>query len=392
MIKIKIISLKKKNNILIVHSIGEFSGSLKSLEEYLKIMVKDYNFYFLTPSGIAEKRLKKYGHVIKTLGLSKFDNSILGYYRGLRWLILLREILFIFPTIFSIFLIKKNIKKLDLIHFNEVTLVPTIFIFKFFFKQPFILHCRILFKKNNYFGKKICKFLKKNIFKIIAIDNDVKNSLPNYLNVEVIRNIFVIKKIKKKTFFENGYINFGYIGSYLKYKGLEDLILIHNKLNKKRKIRLYLAGNFIPEKWYGKILNLSNNINKKLLDSKNIFNMGHLNNIQLFYQKIDVICFPSYLNALGRQIFEAGLYKIPSIVCLKKNSADSFINKKAGLSFKRPGDLKKFEKIVDYFCINKKSIIRMGNNANYLIKSNHNIKKNLAKIKRVYSECVKIKR
>ncbi len=173
---------------------------------------------------------------------------------------------------------------------------------------------------------------------------------------------------------------------------MEDLILIHNKLNKKRKIRLHLAGNFIPEKWYGNILNLSNNINKKLLDSKNIFNMGHLNNIQLFYQKIDVICFPSYLNALGRQIFEAGLYKIPSIVCLKKNSADSFINKKTGLSFKRPGDLKKFEKIVDYFCLNKKSIIRMGNNANFLIKSNHNIKKNLAKIKRVYSECVKIKR
>ena len=98
-------------------------------------MVKDYNFYFLTPSGIAEKRLQKYGHVIKTLGLSKFDNSILGYYRGLRWLILLREILLIFPTLFSVFLIKKNIKKLDLIHFNEVTLVPTIFIFKFFSKN-----------------------------------------------------------------------------------------------------------------------------------------------------------------------------------------------------------------------------------------------------------------
>ena len=174
--------------------------------------------------------------MIKTLGLSKFDNSILGYYRGLRWLILLREILLIFPTLFSVFLIKKNIKKLDLIHFNEVTLVPTIFIFKFFFKEPFILHCRILFKKNNYFGKRICKFLKKNIFKIIAIDNDVKNSFPSNLNIEVIRNIFVIKKMKKKTFFKDGYINLGYIGSYLKYKGLEDLILIHNKLNKKRTI------------------------------------------------------------------------------------------------------------------------------------------------------------
>ena len=78
-------------------------------------MVKDYNFYFLTPSGIAEKRLQKYGHVIKTLGLSKFDNSILGYYRGLRWLILLREILLIFPTLFSVF----NKKKYKKIRFNS---------------------------------------------------------------------------------------------------------------------------------------------------------------------------------------------------------------------------------------------------------------------------------
>ena len=45
------------------------------------------------------------------------------------------------------------------------------------------------------------QIFKKNIFKIIAIDNDVKNSFPSNLNIEVIRNIFVIKKMKKKTFF-----------------------------------------------------------------------------------------------------------------------------------------------------------------------------------------------
>ena len=102
--------------------------------------------------------------------------------------------------------------------------------------------------------------------------------------------------------------------------------------------------------------------------------------------------FSKLLKCIRKTNFEAGFYKIPSIVCLKKNSADSFINKKTGLSFKRPGDLNKFEKIVDYFCLNKKSIIKMGKNANYLIKSNHNIKKNLAKIKSVYSECIEIKR
>ena len=102
--------MKKKLNILIIHSIGEFSGSLKSLEEYLSIIKKKYNFYFLTPSGVSAKRLKKYGQVIKTSGLCKFDNSILGHYNGLRWLILIREIFLVFPTLISVLLIKKKLR------------------------------------------------------------------------------------------------------------------------------------------------------------------------------------------------------------------------------------------------------------------------------------------
>ena len=176
----------------------------------------------------------------------------------------------------------------------------------------------------------------------------------------------------------------------MKYKGLEDLISVFNKINKKkRKIRLYLAGNFIPDKWYGKIFNFSNNIDRKLINSKKIINLGHLDNIQNFYERIDVICFPSYLNALGRPVFEAGLYNIPSIVCLKKEYADSFINKKTGLSFKKPGDLNKLQNIINYFYLNKKQIPVMGEGANKLIKKNHSVRINLNKLKNIYSESIK---
>ena len=58
-----------------------------------------------------------------------------------------------------------------------------------------LLHCRILFKKNNYFGKQICKFLKKNINDIIAIDSDVKESLHNYLKINIIITSFTKKLI-----------------------------------------------------------------------------------------------------------------------------------------------------------------------------------------------------
>ena len=381
----------KKNNILYVHPINEFSGALKSIEEYLKLLKKDYNLYFLVPRGVASQRLKKYGKVISVYGLSKFDNSQIGYYKNLRWLLVIREIFLLFPTLYSIFSIKKKIKKIHLIHFNEITLVPTIFIFKFFFKVPFILHCRILFNKKNFLGKKIINFLKKNVNQIIAIDNDVKNSLPKELNIKIVRNIFFNKKIKLLSKnYNNEFLKLGYLGSFLKYKGVHDLIIVFNKLVKENyKIKLFLAGNFIKKNFLFNFFDLTNNIDKNLIKSKNIVFMGHIDKLGKFYNNIDVLCFPSYLNALGRQIFEAAFYNIPSIVCLKKNKSDSFLNNKTGLSFRNPGSKKEIEKKIKYFYYNRKKIKKMGLNANRLVSRNFDIKKNLKVIKNIYRSCLK---
>ncbi len=374
----------KKNSILFVHPISQFSGSLKSLEEYLKLLKKKYNLYFIAPSGISAERLRKYGDVTCVNGLSKFDNSQIGYYRGIRWILIFRELFLLLPTIISAYKLKKI--NIDIIHFNEITLIPTIFIFKFFFKVPFVLHCRILFKNDNFFGKKIINYLKINVNQIIAIDNDVKKSLTKKLKVSVIRNILakVPKKYLKKK--ENKkYINIGYMGSFLKYKGLEDLIkVIETMVSENYNIKLYLAGSFINNNFLFNFFNISNNIKLDFLKSKNIISLGHINTLEKFYSKIDVLCFPSYLNALGRQVIEAGFYKIPSIVCLEKNNSDSFFNKSTGLSFKRPGDLIKLKKNIIYFYINRSEIDRMGNNAHKLMSTNFNNKTNFTKLENIY--------
>ena len=382
----------KKNNILFVHPIKEFSGSLKSLEEYLKILNSKFNFYFLVPYGPASERLKKYGKVINVIGLSKFDNSKLGYYRNLRWILIFRELLLLFPTFLSIYKIKKKVNKIDIIHFNEITLIPTIYLFKIFFPVPFILHCRILFKKNNYFGKIICRFLKKNINQIIAIDNDIKKSLPKNLNAKVVRNIFIRSKKEKfnRKILNNNCLNIGYVGSFLKYKGIEDLIYVFNKLRvKKYNIKLILAGNFIKKNFIFNIFNLSNNIDKNLIESEGITNMGHVNKLENFYEKIDILCFPSYLNALGRQVFEAAYFKIPSIVCLHNNFSDSFINNKTGLSFKNAGSTKDLENIIKFFYFNRMQIKKMGTNAFRLVSKNYDSKKNYLILENIYFDAIK---
>ena len=380
----------KKTNILIVHPIKEFSGSLKSLEQYLLLLKKKYNFFFLVPSGQASKRLKKYGKVIKVIGLSKFDNTQLGFYRNIRWLLLIRELLFLLPTVYSLILIKKKIKKIDIIHFNEITLLPTIVIFRLFFKVPFILHSRILFKKDNFFGRKIVHYFKKNINQIIAIDNDVKNSFPKNLDIKIVRNIFIFNKKKIKRRNVDGDLIIGYLGSFLKYKGIEELIYVFNKLIKKNyKIKLILAGNFIKSNFFLNATKLSNNIDKNLIRSPNIKILGHLDKLEKFYNSIDLLCFPSHLNALGRQVIEAGFFEIPSLVCLKKNKSDSFINNETGLGFKRSGSLKELEKKIKYFYNNRKKLVIMGRKANLLVSKNFDVKENCKKLEEIYLNSLK---
>ena len=117
-----------------------------------------------------------------------------------------------------------------------------------------------------------------------------------------------------------------------------------------------------------------------------MFNL--IDKLDNFYNKIDVWCFPSYLNALGRQIFEAAFHNVPSIVCLKKEKSDSFINNKTGLSFKNPDSKNNIEKKIKYFYFNRKKIKKMGINANKLVSRNFSINDNLKKIKKIYQDCI----
>ena len=103
---IGIFFLRKKHNILIIQPIASFSGSLKSLEQYLRHMHNNFNFTFLTQNGPSAKTLKKYGKVYKSLGLTKFDNTLNSHYSGYRWILLIREFFYIPFSILSLLKIK----------------------------------------------------------------------------------------------------------------------------------------------------------------------------------------------------------------------------------------------------------------------------------------------
>ena len=81
------------------------------------------------------------------------------------------------------------------------------------------------------------------------------------------------------------------------------------------------------------IFRIKKNFNKIYYNFKNkkYTNVKFLNsvsNLNKFYEQIDLICFPSRMNALGRPIIEAASNGIPSLVCLDKYFNDTIVDKK----------------------------------------------------------------
>ncbi len=54
--------------------------------------------------------------------------------------------------------------------------------------------------------------------------------------------------------------------------------------------------------------------------------------MRALYPRIDILCFPSHLDAAGRPVFEAAFYGIPSVVAITNPTPDSVVDGVTGLT------------------------------------------------------------
>ncbi len=378
--------MKRKYKILYIQPIGAFSGSLKSSEEYIKNLYTKFDFIFFTQNGFAKKILKKYGQVFESFGLCKYDNTENSHYKGLRWLLIFREVFYVIPTILNLLKIKFFIKDIDLIHLNEITGLPSAVLAKLIFRKPLIVHVRSLNYRNNKSLKSNLhlKILKKFANIILAIDQEVFKTVNIKNKTTLLRNILDLKRKNKKNKKINKELKIGYIGTYLKYKGIENLIeAVEELILKDYKIKLIFAGKFLDRSFLMKNLlswfSIDNNINSNLFKKIFIKNMGFVKKIQNFYDQIDILCFPSSLNATGRQIFEAGIFSTPVIVCLKNKVNDGLVNNVNGLIYNNFFSIKQLQEKILVFYKKRKLIKIMGRKGKKIALKrnvkNHNIKR-----------------
>ena len=391
--------------VLYINNSGFFGGAQKSLLEFLKISGKSISKFIITSDGLFPSLLRKNNikNIISVTGISCFDNTKYSYYRGFRWLILLREIFYLPFTFIALIKAKQKWKNFSIIHINGITLIPSIYISKKLFKCPVLVHVRDVQRPwTDLRGRFLYYFYKRNVDQFIAIDSTVKNSMHPMLPVKIIHNgIFIkSKNIDKKKVINNKIFNVGMVGSLLRSKGCLDFLEAAKIcLEKNVDISFTFFGSSIRKNniildYFLKIFKIYENIENELKLKINEYQIQNnvkfvpfTDNLNKIYSNLDLLCFPSHLNAPGRQIFEAASYGVPSVVSIKKSTPDTIINNKTGKIIEKLNFQQLAVEILDYYYDRKKLYLH-GKNAKILANKNNNINKNYKQIISLYKSVI----
>jgi glycosyltransferase involved in cell wall biosynthesis len=361
--------------------------------------------------GTALDVYSKVAHdVVAVRGLTRFDNTRYSHYRGVRWLVLLREF-FHFPfTLIELAIAKMRWKRVDIIHVNEVTeLVPGL-LAKALFRAPLIVHVRSLLRVDaaSLRCRWLDKRLRKDVNEVIAIDSNVRMTLPPDLPVTVVHNSFTFEESPKQDLtmiakidaMSPSALKVGFVGNLHRSKGLFDLVEAARRVAEVRKDVSYVVVGGVARRDKGLLalilerLGLAQDAGARLVErieeyglSDAFHFLGATKDIQCIYERIDVLCFPSRFDSPGRPVFEAAFAAVPSIVAVSNPMSDTLIPGVTGMAV-RSGDPTDLAEAILYFADNRAEAARMGANALQLAQANFDPQANAIQLLDVYRRAV----
>lgn len=401
--------------VLYLDSDGPLGGASRSLFELVRqLATNGVDPYFVAVDGTA---LNFYSQVAKdmvvTRGLTKFDNTRYSYYRGVRWLILLREI-FYFPfSVAALLRARSRWKTVDVIHVNEVLCIIPALMARWLFGVPLVVHVRSPTRMDE--GSLRCRWLwnclRRNAAAIIAINENTRATLPAWLDVDVIQNSFTPKKLAepdlsmqaKLDALRPSSLKVGFVGNMHISKGIFDLLEAAKLVRAAgRDVEFVIVGGVTVAddglrarllSLAGLAQNVQEDVASRVRDEglSNVFHLlGPTVDIQRVYERIDVIAFPSHFDAPGRPVFEAAFSSVPAIVAVEHPFPDTLVDGETGLAIpsRNPQGL---AAAIMHFADNPEEVRRMGAKARELAERNSNPEANARKLLAIYSRVLQNK-
>lgn len=330
--------------------------------------------------------------------MSQWDDTRYGHYRGLRWLILLREIAWLLPSLLVVWRMRSQ--KFDVIHVNEITLLLCGILARQSLRAPLVVHVRSLQRgtSGGLRTRLMVKLLRKFGDAIVAIDETVRATLPSDLPIKVIHNTVArpprgteppttkqhLRVASVSVLHENkGIYEFAEAARVCRDRGLPvDFLIVGENARDCRGLR----------GWLLRRLKMARDVRRDIDEfvaryglERTVSLVGFLSDVGRVYRDIDVLCFPSRLNAPGRPVFEAAFHGVPSIVVVDQPSKDTIVPGVTGLCLER-ADPVLLADAIERMYRNPEERRRMGEKARELAERYFDSSTNAALLGDVYTE------
>lgn len=399
-------------NVLYIDGVGPFGGASRSLFELVSALrAHRVNAFFIATQGSSLDYYRKVAEeIIVSPGLSRFDNTQYSHYRGLRWIVLFREVFYLPFSLIAILRAWWRWRtQVDLIHCNEITEIFPAVMAKWLFRKPLLVHVRSPQYNNQrtWRSRFIFHLLRKQVDQLIAIDETVRNTLPKDIPVQVIHNSFSVDKIgdiatrEELGLTSSDSMLVGFVGNLQKAKGVLDLIhaaaLIREQVGTavefvfvggKTRSRSALSQRLL--RLAGLWQDVTDDLDalvQQLDLADTVHFVGHRNDIQRFYPAFDILAFPSHLDAPGRPVFEAAFFSIPCIVCVDHPYPDSVRPGETGLCVPAH-DPESLANAIIWYLRNPEKRRRMGAASHKLAQEYYVPKENAQRVLQVYKSLV----
>ena len=359
------------------------------------------------PRGQAATLFAREGYAVTTIrGMTQFDCTRYGHYRGLRWLIALRELFYLPPTLLAVWQARRAADSIDLIHANEITAIVAAVFAKLLLKKPLVVHVRSVQQTEGIPLRRrlLAGLLKKHADAVIAIDATVQESLPREVESTVIHNGFAPRfdeppppaVVALRRRYHAGSLRVGMIGSLLALKGVydfleaarisvrdginADFVIVGSNLRPLSGARAAVLG------WLGFARDVERDLQRFVarhgLDDR-VHLLGFTQEISSVYRSLDLLCFPSHLDAVGRPVLEAAWFGVPSLAAVERPLPDTFVDGETGLSIPAR-DPQAIADAVTRLCVDRDRLKRMGEAARRLAEQNFDNAKNAKFVLEIY--------
>jgi glycosyltransferase involved in cell wall biosynthesis len=398
----------KSIEVLYVHHAGAFGGASRSLLELIEgFPAGSVVARLVTQRGSVGTAFRERGiEVVESAGVSRFDHTSFSHYRGRRWLLLAREAFYLPFTIAALLRARRRWRAIDVVHVNEIVALPAIMLAKWLMRRPVVVHVRSVQQARvpSLRSRFVTWVLRCYADAVIAIDETVRRSLPDHIAAEVIHNAYTAhaqsgsagSEIQVLPPRKPGILRVAMVGNSLAFKGVREFVAAA-RLCRERGLsvefvlvgvgagnrtgllkQLLKAAGFVhdvADELHGAIAR------NGLEDCVSL--IPFTQDIDRVYANVDVLCFPSHLDAVGRPVIEAAFWKVPSIVAVRDPQPDTLIDGETGLRIE-PADPHAIAEAVAYFIRNPSELARMGAAARELALSNFDACRNAARVLEIY--------